>query len=382
MDSGRHDLDRVLEGLWQCLANDKRPLGLVLGAGCPVSIPAPSDGAPAPLIPDIAGLTAAINTLLSTSNLKDDHSILLAELVADLGREPNVEEILSRLRTLALVAGAQKVRNLSKSSIEALERAVTAAIADLVNAQLPEADTPYDTIATWVKSAVRSAPVRVFTTNYDLLVEMAFERNGTPYFDGFVGAREPFLDIEAIELDDLPPRWARLWKLHGSSNWTLLPSGRVVRRNPVGDEDRPLIHPSHLKYDESRRMPYLVMLDQLRGFFKEPSATLVTLGYSFGDDHINELLIHGLQSNPSATVFGLQFGTLDSYPGASALAAKHPGLTLLAADGGVIAGANACWQLQPDGSARSCELGDFSKFGDYLRTLVGRTAQRPRSTGV
>lgn len=158
MDSGRHDLDRVLEGLWQCLANDKRPLGLVLGAGCPVSIPAPSDGAPAPLIPDIAGLTAAINTLLSTSNLKDDHSILLAELVADLGREPNVEEILSRLRTLALVAGAQKVRNLSKSSIEALERAVTAAIADLVNAQLPEADTPYDTIATWVKSAVRSAP--------------------------------------------------------------------------------------------------------------------------------------------------------------------------------------------------------------------------------
>ena len=129
-------------------------------------------------------------------------------------------------------------------------------------------------------------------------------------------------------------------------------------------------------------MPYLVMLDQLRGFFKEPSATLVTLGYSFGDDHINELLIHGLQSNPSATVFGLQFGTLDCYPGASALAAKHPGLTLLAADGGVIAGANACWQLQPDGSARSCELGDFSKFGDYLRRLVGRTAQRPRSTGV
>lgn len=127
-----------------------------MGAGCPVSIPAPSDGAPAPLIPDIAGLTAAINTLLSTSNLKDDHSILLAELVADLGREPNVEEILSRLRTLALVAGAQKVRNLSKSSIEALERAVTAAIADLVNAQLPEADTPYDTIATWLSQ--RSGP--------------------------------------------------------------------------------------------------------------------------------------------------------------------------------------------------------------------------------
>jgi hypothetical protein len=374
MNAEGHDLDRVLEGLWQCLANDKRPLGLVLGAGCPVSISVNADdGATRPLIPDVDGLTAAINDSLSTSGLSDDHRRLVTGLTEDLGRAPNIEEILSRLRTLASIAGSQTVRGLSGSAIEGLERAVTNAINELVTALLPRRDTPYDAVAVWIRAIARTSPVNVFTTNYDLLLETAFERNDTPFFDGFVGTLEPFLDTEATEVDDLPSRWARLWKLHGSTNWTLLPSGRVVRRDPRADEERRLIHPSHLKYDESRRMPYLVMLDQLRGFLKQPSATLIVLGYSFGDDHINELLAHGLRSNPSATVFALQFGKLDRYSSARELAADNLGLTLLAADAGVRAGTTATWQHSADGSPRICGLGDFAEFGAYLRKLVGRS---------
>ncbi len=371
MNAGGHDLDRILEGLWQCLSHDKRPLGLLLGAGCPVSIRVScGDDTARPLIPDIAGLTDAISKSLEGSDIKDQYETLLEGLTADLNREPNVEEILSRLRKLATVVGSETVRGLDHPAIDKLERAVTDAINRLVAQSLPPQETPYDDVVVWVGATTRSSPVRVFTTNYDLLLETAFEKNNTPYFDGFVGAREPFLDIEAIELDDLPSRWARLWKLHGSTNWTLLPSGRVVRREPHDNEERRLIHPSHLKYEESRRMPYLVMLDQLREFLKAPSATLVALGYSFGDDHINELLDHELRSNPSATVFGLQFNNLQDYPSACSLAASQPGLTLIAADGGVRAGTKAKWQPGPNSD--TCKLGDFVEFGKKLRKLVRR----------
>ena len=159
----------------------------------------------------------------------------------------------------------------------------------------------------------------IFTTNYDLLLEQAFERNAVPFFDGFVGSRRPFLDIHALEVDDVPARWARIWKLHGSVNWTLLADGSVVRSLPTSPDGQRLIHPSHLKYEESRRMPYLVMQDRFRAFFRQPSATLVTAGYSYSDQHINELLVDGLRGNPSAAAFAMLYGALDTYTEARGL---------------------------------------------------------------
>ena len=371
-----HNLDRLLESLWQCLSQSKRPLGLMLGAGCPVSIKIPDgDGSTHPLIPDIAGLTEAINETLSNSVLKDDHARLLEGLTEDFQRPPNIEEVLTRLRTLATIAGVRSVRGLNSSSIALIERAVTDAITSKVSVPLPlPPTTPYDDVSVWVRSASRSSPVRIFTTNYDLLLEAALERNGVPFFDGFIGVTEPFLDTETTEMDDLPPRWARLWKLHGSINWTLLTSGSVVRREATADEGQRLIHPSHLKYEESRRMPYLVMFDQLRDFLKSVSATLIVLGYSFGDEHVNDLLVQGLRGNPSAKIFGLQHSQLACYPYAYDIAKEYPNLSLLASDGAVAAGRRAMWQPLADGKARTCDLGDFLQFGAYLRKLVGRSA--------
>ena len=93
-----------------------------------------------------------------------------------------------------------------------------------------------------------------------------------------------------------------------------------------------------MKYTESRRMPYLVMLDQLRGFLKSQSATLIVVGYSFRDDHINDLLDQGLRGNPRAKVFGLLYDKLSSYDRASSLALNRPGLTIMASDGAIDAG--------------------------------------------
>lgn len=332
--------------LSQCLAQSKRPLGLLVGAGCPTSISADDgNGNRVPLIPDIAGLTEQINCGLSSTD--KDYAELIQRLEGDIGHAPNVEEILSHIRALASVVGQGTVHNLDSAAIDRLESSVAPEISNAVNVELPEQNTPFDSLAQWSHAARRETPIRVFTTNYDLLLESAFERRQVPYFDGFVGTRQPFIDAEALEADDLPSRWTRIIKLHGSSNWTVR-GNQVIRAEPSEIEEQRLIYPSHLKYSESRQMPYLAMFDQLRAFLSQVSATLFTIGYSFSDEHINEHLGYGLRKNPSAKIFGLQYGSLKHYPQATDLASDHLGLTIAAHDRVVDAGKEYVWDSDDD----------------------------------
>lgn len=73
----------------------------------------------------------------------------------------------------------------------------------------------------------------------------------------------------------IPARWTRLWKLHGSINWEKNEETvngnkvtRVVRVTREAAAGKVMIFPSHLKFEQSRRMPYLAMLDRLRAFFE------------------------------------------------------------------------------------------------------------------
>src|SRR5690606_27313561 len=122
-------------------------------------------------------------------------------------------------------------------------------------------------------------PVEFFTVNYDLLAETGLEALGVPYFDGFVGTlraqfRGDLVDgfgeagrgVEG-EAPSLPPFLVRLWKLHGSVHWVWSDDRNptVVRLgSPAQNEQPAAIYPSDAKYDESRRVPFLVLQDRLR----------------------------------------------------------------------------------------------------------------------
>jgi hypothetical protein len=123
-----------------------------------------------------------------------------------------------------------------------------------------------------------------------------------------MGSREPIFDIQSIEEDSLPSRWTLLWKLHGSINWRQDENGEVLRRPADADDGgSALVYPSHLKYDQSRRQPYLAMMDRLKAFLKKPGAILVSCGFSYRDQHINEIIDQSLRGNPTASVQGLLF---------------------------------------------------------------------------
>ena len=166
-----------------------------------------------------------------------------------------------------------------------------------------------------------------------------------------------------------------------------------------------VIHPSHMKYQESRRMPYLAMIDRLRAFLKKPSATLILCGYSFRDEHINEVILQGLEYSQTAVAFALVFGVLDNYVHALKLASKCNNLCLLAKDGAVIGNQKSKW-LEKDAqsitaddgkwvkwtpvdpanenSKRTAEftLGDFAVFGQFLQELVGKMRQSPEQANA
>lgn len=379
-----HDPERQAGYIRQALTQGRRPLGFLLGAGCPVSIRDEHGNA---LIPDIAGLTENVRTDLSASDRADVWAILEAQLAAN----SNVEAILSHIRSLRVVAGADTVRGLSADDLDALDAAICTTIVGAANKQLPTSDTPYHKLASWVGSSIRAYPVELFTPNYDLLLEQALEAIRVPYFDGFVGSVAPFFDLHAIEADELPRRWARLWKLHGSINWSLGDGGTVYRiRSEPGAANR-VIYPSHLKYEQSRRMPYLAFLDRLKSFLRNPSAVLVTCGYSFRDQHLNEVLLDGAEGNPSSMVFGLLHGSLADYDDAIRLAMTRANLTIMADDGAVVGTRHDTWITADGGPPTHTDkesvawtqaddaspfvpelrLGDFQQLGLLLAGIMG-----------
>jgi len=387
--------------LQQALAPDKMRVAFLLGAGCPMAIHISEGKGTRPLIPDLAGLSAQVrNALQSSKEYKGAFGII--KRLGDIGKnEPNVEEILSHVRSLHDVVGNGKIDGLSKLDLAGLDKNICKHITDVVKVNLPSDNTPYHHLASWIGGIQRAHPIEIFTPNYDLLMDQALEDRRVPYFDGFVGSYRTFFDITSMEQDNLPARWARLWKVHGSFNWWRTLTGDIERRIDGEEGDRQMIYPSHLKYDQSRRMPYLAMLDRLKSFLARGQAVLVTCGYSFSDQHLNETIIQGLSSNPTAICFGMLFGDRAKSLEAVASARKQPNLSLLAADGAILGTierdwrsdekqehpqhglAAQCGEMKPrsDAPADRCKflLGDFNVFSEFLARQL---AQDEKNGGV
>ena len=156
--------------------------------------------------------------------------------------------------------------------------------------------TSVEYMAAWAGASDYHLPVEIFTINYDLLFETALERRRVPYFDGFVGILKAGFNTELVEgsvgRDEkcVPAFFVRLWKLHGSVNWLWETQNIVRLGQPVTSSLAAAIYPSDAKYDESRRVPFVVLQDRFRRALQEPETIVIISGYSFGDEHLNELI--------------------------------------------------------------------------------------------
>ncbi|WP_138431924.1 SIR2 family NAD-dependent protein deacylase [Fodinibius saliphilus] len=395
----KHDAFRQVAYIQEALSQNKKALGVFIGAGCPLSIRVnieedeeTGEFKSDPLIPDVAGLTKKVTSQLSSGEKENPNAYdkLISQIKKDGIENPNIEDILSQIRALKQVVGTGKVRSFELEDLEALDSDICSLISEYVFKELPTKDSPYHNLAVWMRSIPRDKAVHLFTTNYDLLIEQALEESSCPYFDGFIGSRKAFFDIRTVEEESLlNARWSRLWKIHGSINWKLNQDGEVIRSTDIDEDDNHLIYPSHLKYNQSRKMPYLAMLDRLKDFFNKQGAILCICGYSFSDDHINDIIVQGLQSNPTSMVFAFLYEELSSerYEDARKCAQRTPNLSLMAFDEAIIGRQQGCWHINDDEKLQDIparvvrkeeddeiesyymKLGDFSKFGEFLGEL-------------
>jgi hypothetical protein len=335
-----HNPDRFMADLRQIFSQGRKRIGFLVGAGAPISIRVDSDGKVdpegQPLIPGIEKLTEAAIAGLSEQQA---HAVSVAKSM--IGPGANIEEILSRLRLMERALGEEKIAGLNGAEYAQLAKAICQNIGKIVGPELPKERCGYSELIGWISGTQRSNPVEIFTTNYDLLFEDSFERVRAPYFDGFSGGHAPFFDPVTVACDDLPSRWSRLWKLHGSLGWAL-ENGAVVRGR--GRTATELVYPDHLKYDLTQKQPYSALFERLKRFILTPDTLLVATGYSFRDSHINAVLDEALAGNANSAIFAFQYQSLQDEQAACSLAFARPNLSVFASDGAVINGVSGRWR--------------------------------------
>lgn len=328
-----HNPDQYMASLRQIIAQGRKRIGLLVGAGAAAGTFSP--GSETPLIPAVAGLTTLV-----LESLKTEYGATIEAICAEIDN-PNIETILSRIRSLAGVIGKTKVHDLDGNGYKNLGEAICLQIGKIVNQTLHEGPSPYAEFVSWISGTAREHAVEIFTTNYDLLFEQAFERTRTAYFDGFSGSKEPFFDPSSVANNDLPARWTRLWKLHGSLGWAANAKGEVVRTG--NDKATHLVFPEHLKYDQTQKAPYAALFDRLRAFLMTPDTLLIATGFSFADAHISARIDECLSANPSASVFAFQFKPLLEEAHAREIASRRANMSLYCPDKAVINGIAASW---------------------------------------
>ncbi|MEC3880257.1 SIR2 family protein [Parapedobacter sp. 10938] len=176
----------------------------------------------------------------------------------------------------------------------------------------------------------------IFTANYDLAFEYAFDRLGVHYIDGFSGFHKRYFKPETFEFDLFYPgsttsgkvqrieKVVRYFKLHGSLSW--ISSEKREANNLYGIEEMPLkliselkkkgeiiVYPSAVKKSYTLDLPYSELFRQFASTITQSQSVLITVGYSFADEHFNDIIFQAL-SNPTFTLIIVDFkGTATPY---------------------------------------------------------------------
>jgi hypothetical protein len=136
--------------------------------------------------------------------------------------------------------------------------------------------------------------VRIFTLNYDLCVEHSCERGKINRGIDNLTHEWNWKNFENEEKSEYN---IILYKLHGSIDWSREGSGLVKeRKNDIGDEEAALIFGTAYKLQYLD--PFLYLIYEFRRRTLDPkTATIICIGYSFGDEHINGIMGQSINDN-------------------------------------------------------------------------------------
>ena len=387
MQAQAHDPVKTLDELRNHLALHDKPIAFLFGAGTSCSVRVDD----VPLIPAVAGMTKECR---DEAQALGDKYLQAWDSIASHCREDNIEDILSRLYTMIGAMGdSDELSGLNREQLEKLDRTTRKAIARIVAPEItaiPD-DFPHRQFARWISRSSHRRPVEVFTVNYDVLIEHGMEMERVPLHDGFVGSHRPFFFPESLRDPEAQPgaTWSRLWKMHGSVTWRRIAYGRrsiIVRGGTVGDGE--MIYPSFEKYDESRQQPYVAFRDRLIWFLDQQDAVMIISGFSFSDEHINDLMFRALKNRPRTHIYALQFEEEPTDGDLIRQAKRHRNLIVIGPETAVLSGRHAPWHssavpavlsnvIESSGASGAStkvevKIGDFAVFCRFIESITER----------
>lgn len=264
------DPREYVRGLQQILISDSKRLGFLFGAGTSYAI---KDGASdKSRVPGILKMTEDIINEISIGhpNFKKPLEKIQKELKDD-NHEPTIEHLLSNITQKHIIVGDESLCGLNKAAWKKLKEQIENKIKAIVSVHKYKSEYMNNFIhgdfALWIKNAGRKEAVEIFTTNYDYLFEIGLEHNDVAYYDGFIGSYYPFFFSASVEDLQFLPTMTKLWKLHGSLGWKYDENSRKITRS-LPDDSNIMVYPSFLKYDNSKKQPYVSFMDRLSNYIK------------------------------------------------------------------------------------------------------------------
>lgn len=269
----------------------------------------------------------------------------------DIGNfEDQIRAANELLRGLEIIASTKAEEAPERKQINALRTSLTTVLGSfagailegeghLIRASAEKREQAFNYLVSFLMSFASRTGTRerlhLFTTNYDRYIEAAADVAGLRLIDRFIGTLAPVFRASRLDVDlhyNPPgirgePRYlegvARFTKLHGSVDW--IDHDRSIRRIglPFGAEMtepylaaagldgagamRLMVYPNAAKDRETTAYPYVELFRDLAAAICRPNSTVITYGYSFGDEHINRV-IEDMLTIPSTHLVIIAYG--------------------------------------------------------------------------
>ena len=159
--------------------------------------------------------------------------------------------------------------------------------------------------------------VSIFTTNNDMFNEVALDSLSIHYFNGFSGGVMKSFNPASFNytlskrmdtaIDKYEPveNLVYLYKIHGSVNWiedetadkdSFFTIKELPLRNTISGGSV-LVYPTPLKQNKSLGAPYVDLFREFQHKLLETNTVLFVIGYSFSDEHVNDIIYRALATN-------------------------------------------------------------------------------------
>ena len=280
-------------------------------------------GTSSPAIPVMSGLMKAIRESDMTDEERD-----LFEKIAEV-KEDNLEEILGTLYSKK--AYLEGVGDSDSEELQCCLSLIDKTVGTIYDKLTPTFDTDsinddtkkvledYKTLYSRITNRNKDlSRVNIFTTNNDLFNESALDCLNIHYINGFSGGLKKYFNPAFFNytyskrmdtsLEKFEPvnNMVYLYKIHGSVNWVEDSSNANsyfnIRELAEIEEEyngAAMIYPTPLKQNKSLGSPYVDLFREFQHKLLEPNSVLFVLGYSFNDEHINDMIYGSLVTNSS-----------------------------------------------------------------------------------